>query len=225
MQDTNLAPQRAQPASFSILTPGNWIVVDLESLSDEEVVTAQVDERLAEEPALIGLRDDLVATIVRTARGAREAGALLAAVLATVGPGGAPIVANVTVASVEDRGFAERVAVSLPDVGGPADGGSGREGDTAPTIVLNAVNDDDGGTRLTPAIVELPAGAGLRTEGLEEVEMLGSGLLQCLVVQHILPVPATDDRFVVLTFTSPSVGRRADLTELFAHIAETFAWV
>lgn len=222
---TDTAPTFREPSAFLLDTPGDWIVIDLEGLTDRAAVAARVDVQIDAWANLAEHRDELIEMVIGAGESARASGTLFAAMLAVVGPTGSPVVANVTVATVEDPTLA---ANGQPPVDAPGNGpaaGPGDDGsDPAPELALNAVDAGDGSTRLTPVRVELPAGPSLRTERIVDAALPGGGSLRCLTVQHTLAIPATVDRFVVLTFTTPSLAVRDDMTEIFAEVAASFAW-
>lgn len=202
----------AASGEFSIATPADWIVVDVEALGDRAVIAGLVDQRVAEEPALDRYRDELAELVERSARLADQAGVLFCATLATTRGDDAPILATVTVAA------GERPST---DVAAP----SQDETDRAPGVLVNQIDEPDGSTRFAPAGVELPAGPAMRIQRVEDVPLFSDTSLVCLSVQYVLGVPYAPDQFIALTFTTPSLAYRARLSNLFGDIAATFAWV
>ncbi len=60
--------RRSAPIGVRLALPGNWWLVPLDPRSRHQEIAALVDARLDEEPRMLPLRNELVATLRRTAR-------------------------------------------------------------------------------------------------------------------------------------------------------------
>jgi hypothetical protein len=205
---------RAAPQEFSIATPADWMVIDLELLGDRAVIGALVDQRVAEEPALDAYRDEIAELVSSNAELAGEMGVMFCATLAAVPEAGAPVLATLTVAAGEQDPAEAAAARS-----------AAQNGEHSGELLVNPVDEPDGRTSFAPVAVRLSAGPAARVEHIDDVPLFTDTSMVCLTVQYVLEVPEAPDQFIALTFTTPSLAYRARLTELFADMAETFAWV
>ncbi|MEV4422674.1 hypothetical protein AB0L40_22265 [Patulibacter sp. NPDC049589] len=115
------------PSGFGIDTPGDWIAVDLSAAGDPERLRRGVDQRIAAEPDLAPLRDEVLAMVERAVAGAAAAEVLFAAVLVTRDSGDQPVAASLLVtaddipASVAAPGGEDEVANGDGDAPAPDD--------------------------------------------------------------------------------------------------------
>lgn len=100
---------------IDIVTPPGWVGIDLEAVEREPAVRRVVDERVASAPELAEHREELVDTVTRSARSARERGVVITAVMLTTDDDGAPIVASLNVAGVSISDESARALLAGPD--------------------------------------------------------------------------------------------------------------
>lgn len=123
------------PTGFAMDTPGDWLAVDLGAPGDPERLARAIDGRIAAEPALAPLRDEMFAIVERATTGPAVSEVLFAAFLATRDSGGEPVTASVIV-----------TADDTPEP--PAEERNGERDETPPPATRAR---DDEPTRVAPA--------------------------------------------------------------------------
>lgn len=209
----------------SISTPGDWVVLEHDALTDEREVDALVGERLAEVPELAPYRERLVTSIAKTAARAQREGVVFAALLADPGLRDAPIVANLVVGTSPGP-TADVLADAVP----ARDGASADEQEASMRQAVagrdehadaEGVREDGVSQRVVHSLL-LPGGPALRVARLMELELVEDGpKIAVLAVEYFFRVAASGQVFV-LRFTSPSVAAHQELQVVFHRIAQTF---
>lgn len=190
-------------------TPGDWIVLQPGELSDETTVDELVGDRLDAVPELVPYRDQLVATVARAAARAESEGVIFSAVFADIAPVGAPVTANLIVATS---------AAPAPELAEEAI----PESEAGVERALEAA-DEPGVSQRAVHSVLLPSGPALRVARLSQIELVEGGPeLTVLSVEYFFS-PSMLDQVFVLRFVSPSIAAHEELQLLFHEIAATFA--
>jgi hypothetical protein len=207
---------------LNIRTPGDWIVVDAAALSDAAEVDALVGDRLDTVPELAGRRGDLVATVTRSLRRAREAGVLFTAVLADVDEEGRPLMANLAVAAA--AGPAPVVEDDAPSSAATAGAGAAAAARETPDLEAAFAEQFPDAERRDVTSVLLPGGPAVRLARLFDVPLTDDGpMLAMLSVQYFFSVPGLE-QMLVLSFTTPSIAAAERLQQIFHAIAETVSF-
>jgi hypothetical protein len=203
---------------LSIQTPGDWIVLDADALGDSDRVDALVGDRLDAVPELADRRDDLVATVARTLKRARQDGVVFTAILGDVGADGQVLMANLAVGTSAAPPVDEDAVVHEAE---GSDATDGARATRPPDLdALLAADEPEVDRRAVDSIL-MPAGPAIRVARLFDVPLTDDGpMLSVLSVQYFFSIPDAD-QMVVLSFSTPSVGAAEHLQRIFHGIAET----
>lgn len=218
-------PEADEPATapaelpeFNVAVPANWYALDLDPRTRTEAIAKVVEQRLGPgtAPEQLQVRRELTGMLRGYARQAASHGAIYAALMDEV-LAGTPISASMIVAAGEaprdDDGepilAAEDLAAAL----------AASEQD--PGFVSADVGD-----KPAPEVFEMLAGMGVRLRRTTEAGIVtpDGRELATAESQYFVAVPDTD-KVLVLTFSTPNLGVREALEELFDAIARTLDWV
>ena len=197
---------------LSVATPGNWLTVEPDAFADRTAVEGMVEGRIDEIPELAPHRSQLLESVVRTLGRARQDGVVHCAVLVDLTETKQPLLANLTVVVTPapppdpERGDLPRIA-EIEDA----------LADHEPDVTQREVNS-----------MLLPGGPAMRIARMIDLPLAGEGegtvSITVLSVQYFFAVPG-EDAFVVLNFSSPSIGAHLRLQSLFHDIAAEFRFV
>jgi hypothetical protein len=207
----------APPAlSVNILVPQAWYEFDIHPATRDEAIREAVRARVQQRPELAASRTELVRSLRRIADEAWNNGVLYFGALADV-DGEAPLTASLTIAVLEAE--AEQDGA----------GGAPQGNLAALTATLKEIpqgrRPTDPWRRVRP--VQLPgAGPGVRTEGIEDVELPADHrFARMAMMQTYLPFPGGDPRVAVISAATAQLALAEPMLELFAGITETFRFV
>jgi hypothetical protein len=213
--------EAVEELELTIATPGDWIVLEHDALADDGAIEALVRDRLDEVPELAPYREALASTVAKTAARAQAEGVVFSALLADPGLRGAPVMANLVVATSAEPA-PELAAEAVPAQDSRAQDDLGAIERALDARDPAAVPGEDGVAQRAVHSVLLPGGPALRVARLMEFELVPGGpALLVLSVEYFFT--ATDlEQVFVLRFTSPSVAAHEELQLVFHRIARTF---
>lgn len=192
MSATTTAP------TLSVTLPGNWTRIDFERIASpgyfDELVAGRADDIVEAE----AFRDRFVAYAAAAGARATVSGVVLAAVLIDAADDRSmPVVASLTVAYLQQPA----------DAGAPADAAARDDGAEAPAEPVPYTE------------LDLPVGHAVRTERVVERAPDQDGAAELAFAVHYAVPAAEAGWLLALTFTSPMLGMRDALTEMFDRIA------
>jgi hypothetical protein len=197
------SPASAGIAGFALTVPSDWFELELRPALREASIKALVHERVRGQPQLREARSGIVKLLLDYAERAWAGGARYCACFVQPTAEG-PITGAVTVTLT--------AAPTQPGTVGPltVDG-------------LVAALDGIAAPAARPAsVVEIDeVGPAARTYGVEDVPVPGGGRVRSVVMQTLLPVPASTD-VVLVTGSSPVLWLEEQLLDLFDAVTSTF---
>ena len=124
------------PDGFAIATPADWLVFDFDALQDEVEVSAFLGGRVAEIPDMEQHRDQLLALLLGAGRQAEAAGVVLGAVMVSARADGVPIVASLSIATIDRDANADALAELSPQASAEVPSQAPTNGNTDRTVGL-----------------------------------------------------------------------------------------
>lgn len=196
---------------FSLRVPDSWYEFDVRRATRTGDLARLVDARIAVEPRLRPYRAALLKLLREVADRAERRGAVYCAAAPADEPSGGVI--------------ATLLVFHTPGADDPKD-------NTVATIAAQLVAVTParpGAPWRTVEIVRIPAGEAVRVRAVEPARLDGSGAVDSVTTQTLLPVPHVDDDgspagVLNVVLTSPRVGLADPLLDLFDAISDTLQW-
>jgi hypothetical protein len=191
-----------------VLTPANWIDLDLDPATSEASLAKLVDARVGGGRERAADRKQLTAWLQSATAQARDNGSVFASMLSDTVEG-VPVSASL---------FASLAANDRPVVPGQTD--SDRAGGLAAYLTASGAPLEGAMVR----VVELPAGWAVRARRRTSVRLDGlNRVVEVENLQYFTLIPGSPT-LLVLTFSTPVVSLADALVSLFDAIAETLKW-
>ncbi|MDH6217755.1 hypothetical protein [Streptomyces pseudovenezuelae] len=213
-EDSFVGALPADVIGINIQVPSTWYEFDVRPATVKLSIRDVVAERVKEKPELAEYQADLVRTLKKVARESRKNNVVYSGSMCEIvdnEPMVASLVVSVTEALNETTG--ETAPTSLGTLMGVL------------TPIAPGRRPTDTWRRVQP--VDLPeAGQAVRTEGIEDIEILDDNRsYRAVMMQTFVPFPGSNPKVAVISASTPQLALVEPMLQLFDVITGTFRFV
>ncbi|WP_405870274.1 hypothetical protein [Streptomyces sp. NBC_00005] len=199
---------------INIQVPSTWYEFDVHPATVNRSIREAVAERIKERPELAEYQADLVRTLKKVAREARNNKVVYSGSMCEI-VDDEPMVASLTVS----------VTAAVNET-------TGETASTGLDTLLGVMTPIAGGRRPTDPwrrvrLLDLPeAGQAVRAEGIEDIEIPDDNRsYRAVMMQTFVPFPGSDPKVAVISASTPQLALVEPMLQLFDLITSTFRFV